>query len=82
MAATGKSVRLDNLRTERIAAGLSVTRLAQLSNTSDLLINTLEALTLASGPRIAGCCTPDEAARIANALSVTLVTLGAVQHGG
>ena len=37
------AVRLDHLRAQRQAAGFSVSRLAALSNTSDLIINTLEA---------------------------------------
>lgn len=82
MAASSKSVRLDSLQAQRIAAGHSVSRLAQLANVSDHTITSLEAIRLAGGPRIGGTCSPDEADRIAAALGVSLGTLGKVDHGG
>lgn len=59
--------RLDNLQAQRVLAGHSQDRLAQLANVSDRLIRTLEA---------GGECTGDEAQRLADALGVSLVTLG------
>ena len=61
------AVRLDSLKTQRLAAGYSVTRLAQLSATSDRLIVTLEA---------GGSCTEMDASKLADALGVTTTTLG------
>lgn len=51
--------RLDTLKARRVALGLSITRLAQLSNTSDLLIQQLEN---------GGNCDPEERVRIGAAL--------------
>jgi DNA-binding XRE family transcriptional regulator len=51
--------RLPTLAARRIAAGLTVTRLAQLTNTSDLTIRQLEN---------GGNCDPDVTQRIINAL--------------
>jgi hypothetical protein len=65
-----RPVRLDNLKAQRVAAGLSITRLAQKANVSDLLINRLEMT-----PK-AGECSGVEAQRIADALGVSLATLG------
>ncbi len=62
--------RLDALKAQRIAAGVSVDWLARKSLTSALIINTLEA------EPTHGACTEVEAARIAAALGVTLETLG------
>ncbi len=59
--------RLDNLRAERVNATLTVTGLAKKSNTSDHTIVMLEN---------GGACEPYEAQRIADALGVSLVTLG------
>lgn len=63
----GKSSRLDSLEAQRIAAGLTVTGLARKANVSDLLIRRLEA---------GGNCEGHEAQRIADALGVSLATLG------
>ncbi len=57
---SGRGHRLDSLKTRRIAGGLSITRLAQLSTTSDLTIKRAEA-----GEAIG----PEEAARILTALA-------------
>ena len=66
-------VRLDSLRSQRLAAGHSITRLASLSNTSDLIINTLEN----TGTNGKGGTTDEYIAqRIADALGVSLATLG------
>lgn len=59
--------RLDNLKTERASAGVTVSDLARKSNTSDWLIRQLE---------VGGTCETAEAQRIADALAVSLVTLG------
>lgn len=59
--------RLDSLKTERLNAGHGITRLAQLANVSDWMIEVLEN---------GGVCARHEAQRIADALGVTLVTLG------
>ncbi len=67
-----KPVRLDNLKAQRVAAGHSITTLAKKANVSDLLINRLEM-----GPK-AGECSVTEAQRIADALGISLVTLGQV----
>lgn len=59
--------RLDSLKTQRLSAGLSIADLAKKSNTSDRLILRLED---------GGNCEGAESQRIADALGVTLVTLG------
>jgi predicted transcriptional regulator len=58
---------LTSLQSQRVAAGLTVTRLAQKANVSDQLIYRLED---------GGNCEVYEAQRLADALSVSLVTLG------
>jgi hypothetical protein len=62
---------LDSLRAQRIAAGYvndaGITRLAQLSNTSDAVIKNLED---------GGAQNGDVVKRIADALGVSLATLG------
>jgi hypothetical protein len=61
------SQRLDSLRAQRLAAGLTVTGLALKSNTSDRIVIRLEN---------GGNCESYEAQRIADALGVSLATLG------
>lgn len=58
---------LVSLQTQRIAAGLSITELARKANVSEWLIRQLE---------VGGTCTGDEAQRLADALAVSLATLG------
>lgn len=59
--------RLDSLKAQRIAAGLTVGQLAKKANVSDWLVKTLED---------GGNCEGHEGQRIADALSVSLSTLG------
>lgn len=59
--------RLDSLAAQRTAAGLSITQLARKANVSDWTIRKLEA---------GSNCEPHEAQRIADALGVSLATLG------
>ncbi len=59
--------RLDSLKSQRASAGHAITQLAKLANVSDLAIVTLEA---------GGTCTVTESQRIADALGVSLATLG------
>ena len=59
--------RLDNLRAQRLAAGLDISDVARLANVSDWMVKQLEE---------GGTCEGYEAQRIADALVVTLVTLG------
>lgn len=70
-----KAVRLDSLKAQREAAGLTISMLARLSNTSDALIVRLESKGMTAA-RLPGSCTEMEAERIANALGVSLSTLG------
>ena len=58
---------LTSLRAQRLAAGLSIGDLAKKSNTSDWLVKMLEE---------GGNCEVAESQRIADALAVSLVTLG------
>lgn len=67
MAQGSKGHVLNNMRAQRLVAGLSVSDLARKSNTSDLLVKGLED---------GGNCDGHESQRIADALSVSLVTLG------
>lgn len=60
---------LPNLQAQRLIAGYSSDELARRSNTSDALVQRME---------VGGECSGDEADRIAAALGVTLVTLGAL----
>ena len=62
-----KGHRLDNIKTERASAALTITGLAKKANVSDLTITTLEN---------GGNCEPHESDRIAAALGVSLATLG------
>ncbi len=62
-----KGHKLDNLQTQRLAAGLTITGLAKKANISDLLVKRLED---------GGNCEVYESQRIADALGVSLVTLG------
>ncbi len=62
------SCRLDSLQTRRVAAGHSVTRLAQLANVSDRTITVLEAKG-SNGLDKGGTCDEDIAIRLANALA-------------
>jgi len=73
-------VRLDNLRTLRLAAGHSVSRLAFLSNTSDAIINTLESPGKTS-LGLAGTTTPLIADRLIAALASDRATAGFVDMG-
>ena len=59
--------RLDSLRAQRIAAGLSLGELAKKAKVSDQLLRGLED---------GGNCEPHESQRLADALSVSLATLG------
>lgn len=58
---------LTSLKTQRLAAGMSIADLAKKSNTSDRLIYSLED---------GGNCEVYESQRIADALAVSLATLG------
>jgi ribosome-binding protein aMBF1 (putative translation factor) len=62
-----KGCRLDSLKSQRESAGHSVTTLAKKANVSDLAIRRLEA---------GGNIENHEAQRIADALGVSLATLG------
>jgi ribosome-binding protein aMBF1 (putative translation factor) len=76
---TSIAARLDSLKVQRVAAGLSVTDLARKSNTSDQVINTLENVgTNGKG----GTCTHEVADRICAALGISRVTAGFVDHHG
>ena len=59
--------KLDSLQSQRIAAGHTITSLAKKANVSDRTIITLES---------GGNCEVHVAIRIADALAVTLTTLG------
>lgn len=61
------SHRLDSLRAQRLAAGLDLTGLAKKANVSDWLLKQLED---------GGNCEGHESQRIADALGVSLATLG------
>ena len=74
------AVRLDSLRTQRIAAGHSVSRLATLSNTSDLIINVLENVGT-TGNGKAGTTTHEIADRLCAALGISRATAGFVDLG-
>jgi hypothetical protein len=74
----GIAARLDNLRAQRVAAGHLVSRLAALSNTSDLLINVLETIH-ANGK--GGTCTHVEADRLCAALGISRATSGFTELG-
>lgn len=63
----GSTSKLDSLAAQRIAAGHSVTSLAKKANVSDVTIRTLEN---------GGNVEPHLAQRIADALGVSLATLG------
>lgn len=62
-----KGHRLDSLAAQRAIAGLDITGLAKKANVSDWLIRQLEA---------GGNCEGHESQRIADALGVSLATLG------
>jgi len=62
-----KGHRLDSLQAQRLAAGLSVADMAKKANCSDWLIRQLE---------VGGNCEVAESQRIADALGVSLATLG------
>lgn len=74
-------VRLDNLRVQRISANLTVSELARRSNTSDLIINTLESPGKGA-LGLGGTTTHDAADRICSALSISRATAGFVDMGG
>jgi predicted transcriptional regulator len=65
--------KLDNLRAQRLAANLGITDLAKKANVSDAVIKRLE-----DGDSIE----PHVAQRIADALGVSLATLGQRNHPG
>lgn len=62
--------RCDNLQAQRAVASLSQNELARQANVSVALVVRLET---------GGECTDDEAQRIADALGVSLVTLGKME---
>lgn len=62
-----KASRLDSLKAQRAIAGLGITDLAKKANVSDWMVRQLEE---------GGNCEGHEAQRIADALGVSLVTLG------
>jgi hypothetical protein len=66
-----------NLKTQRLAAGHSITRLAQLSNTSDLLIAQLETV---STTGMFGTTSHEICDRICAALNISRATAGFVNH--
>jgi len=71
--------RVDNLTAQRVAAGFSITRLAQLSNTTDLVIRRLEDIgTNGTG----GSCSREVADRICHALGISRATAGVVEIAG
>jgi predicted transcriptional regulator len=61
------SSKLDSMRAQRLAAGHSISGLAKLANVSDWMIRSLES---------GGECETHHAQRIADALGVSLATLG------
>ena len=62
-----KGSRLDSLKTQRVSAGLGITELARKANVSDQIIKRLED---------GGNVETEVAQRIADALGVSLATLG------
>jgi hypothetical protein len=74
-------VRLDNLRAQRVAAGVTIGRLASLSNTSDVVITTLEAPGT-NGLDLGGVTTHEIADRVCVALGIDRETAGFVDVGG
>ncbi len=72
------AVRLDNLRTER--GGLTIPRLARISNTSEQTIRVLEA-PRSRGTGKGGTCSHQVADRICNALGISRATAGFVDLG-
>lgn len=62
-----KGHRLDSLQAQRLAAGLTISGLAVKANVSDWMIRQLE---------VGGNCEVHESQRIADALGVSLATLG------
>lgn len=66
MSRAGTS-KLDSLKAQRESAGHTITTLARKANVSDLTIRVLEA---------GGNVNPTEAQRLADALGVSLATLG------
>lgn len=67
MSQGSKGHALTSLQTQRIAAGLSITSLAKKANVSDHTVKCLED---------GGNCEVAESQRIADALGVSLATLG------
>lgn len=61
------TLKLDSLKAQRLAAGMGITALAKKADVSDLTVTVAEN---------GGNIEPWEAQRIANALSVSLATLG------
>lgn len=62
-----KGHRLDSLKAQRLAAGLTITGLASKANVSDQIVQTLEN---------GGNCEVWESQRIADALGISLATAG------
>jgi transcriptional regulator with XRE-family HTH domain len=68
--------RLDSLKTQRLAAGLSVRELARKANVPEIWIARAEATDTPS--QKGNPLHPDESRRLADALGVTVATLGKV----
>jgi transcriptional regulator with XRE-family HTH domain len=68
--------RLDNLKSQRVAAGLSIAQLARKTGISELWLVRAEATDTPSGK--GNPFTVADSARIADALGVSLATLGKV----
>jgi DNA-binding XRE family transcriptional regulator len=67
--AGGRAYRLDSMQSQRLSAGHTITTLARKANVSDRVIVNLEN---------GGNCEVHEAQRIADALGVSLATLGKI----
>jgi hypothetical protein len=73
------AVRLPQLQAQRLAAGKTITALAQAAVVSDRLIQKLEAPHPVIDGMTSGTCEEPVAQRIADALGVSLATLGVVR---
>jgi hypothetical protein len=71
-------VRLTQLNAQRVAAGKSISQLARDAVVSDRLIQRLEAPHPVIDGTTSGTCNGVEAQRIADALGVSLATLGVI----
>ena len=74
------AARLDSLKTQRLAVGLTISRLAALSNTSDQIIQTLEQPGK-NGQDKGGTTTHEIADRLCAALGISRATAGFVDLG-